>query len=367
MIGLGVLGCGDVAFRTYLPGLAPLAGRAEVVACFDPIPERAARFAAEAARRGSPRAEAFSDRAAFLAHPALDAVVNLSPAPLHFEQNRAALEAGKHVFSEKPLAATVAEARALIDLARSADRLLLVAPATMATSRFRWLRREFETGRFGRLILATGQYANMGPAAWSDYKGDPAVFYRRDVGPLLDTGVYLLHAMTGLLGPARRVEAFGGVAIPRRRVLIPSRLGETIEVEADDQLLLHLDFGDNRFAQLLSSFATPRSKVPALELHGTGGSVSIPLEVWYDIDAPIDTFRRDERLGPPGNWRREAAPERNPVEGLIQSGPAHFVACLEGAEAPILTAEHATHVLDLILTAQRSVREGRALEPETAF
>jgi predicted dehydrogenase len=365
MIGLGVVGCGDVAMRTYLPGFAAIADRARVVACFDPDAGRAERFVAAAARVGSPETQVYGDLAAFLAHPGLDAVFDLSPAPFHFATNRAILEAGKHCFSEKPIAGSVADGRALTALARERDLTFLVAPAVMATNRFEWLKRESAAGRFGRLTLATGQMANMGPAAWREYNGDPAVFYGPAVGPLLDTGVYILHAMTGLLGPARRVEAFGGVAIPERRILIPRRYGETIAVATNDHMLVQLDFGDATFAQLLSSFATPRSKAPAFELHGENGTVSISLQNWYDLHTPVDIWMRDERLGASEAWVEAMPPEPSRIDHLIQAGPVHFVDCIEGRVAPILTAEQATHVLDIILSAGRSVAEGRAIELET--
>ena len=362
MIELGIVGCGDVAFRTYLPGLAMLAGRARVAACFDPVGERRERFAADAGD-----AEAYDSYDALLAHPGLDAIINLSPAPFHQEINAAALDAGLHCFSEKPLAANVEQAQALIEQARRRDRLLLCAPAVMVTTRFRWLRDLLASGRLGRPTLATAQMANMGPAAWRDYKGDPAVFYQPGVGPLLDTGVYSLHAMTGLLGPARRVSAVGGIAIPQRRVLIPERLGQTVDVTTNDQMLIHLDFGDTTFAQLLSSFAVPRSKAPALEIHGTDGSISISQPVWYDVSAPVDILVRDESPGAVEDWAPATPPVASPVRHLIQAGPAHFVACIEGSEEPVLTAEHATHVLEIILKAERSARDGHALALETTF
>ena len=222
-IGLGIIGSGDVALRTYGPGLEPLAGRATAVAVYDPDPTRAELLADDLVALGLPRPVIAPTLDALLADQRVAAVLNLTPAPFHHEVNVAALQAGKHVFSEKPLAGTLADARAAIDLARERGLTLLSAPAVMATNRFRWLKAELDSGWIGRPTLAVGQMANMGPAAWRDYKGDPAVFYGPSVGPALDTGVYILHAITGLLGPARRVEAFGGVSIPRRKVLIPGR------------------------------------------------------------------------------------------------------------------------------------------------
>jgi predicted dehydrogenase len=361
-IGLGIIGCGDVALRTYGPGLAPLAGRATAVSVYDPDPVRAECLVEDLVALGLPRPTIAPTFDALLADQRVAAVLNLTPAPFHHEVNVAALQAGRHVFSEKPLARTVADARATIDLARERGLTLLCAPAVMATNRFRWLKAKLDSGWLGRPTLAIGQMANMGPAAWRDYKGDPAVFYGPSVGPALDTGVYILHAITGLLGPARRVEAFGGVSIPRRNVLIPSRQGEVIDVTAPDHLLIHLDFGDNRFAQVLSSFATPRSKAPALEIHGEMGTVSMSLENWYEPDAPVDVWQRDERPHGKESWLQVTPPNSSRLSHLIQFGPEHFVAVLEGAEAPILTAEHATHVLETILAARVSMEEGCAVE-----
>lgn len=361
-IGLGIIGCGDVAVRTYGPGLASLARRARTAAVYDPDLARSELFADDLAARALPRPRIASSLEDLLADPEVAGVLNLTPAPFHHEVNMAALQAGKHVFSEKPLAGTVADAYTAIDLARERGLTFLVAPAVMATNRFRWLKERLDEGWLGRPTLAVGQMGNMGPAAWRDYKGNPAVFYGPAVGPALDLGVYVLHAVTGLMGRARRVEAFGGIAIPRRTVLIPSRFGEIVEVTAPDHVLIHLDFGENRFAQVLSSFAAPRSKAPALEIHAELGSVSFDQQSWYDPNGPLDVWQRDER--PDGDERWEAVVPTGPSHStnLIQAGTEHFVAVLEGSEAPILTAGHAAHILELILAAGESMVEGRAIE-----
>ncbi|MGH2617360.1 MAG: hypothetical protein ACRDJC_19175, partial [Thermomicrobiales bacterium] len=125
---------------------------------------------------------------------------------------------------------------------------------------------------------------------------------------------------------------------------------------------IHLDFGENRFAQVLSSFAIPRSKAPTLEIHGDLGSVSISQERWYDTDAPVDVWLRDESPLGEERWTQAVQPPSPRNGQLIQAGPEHFVAVLEGAEAPILTAEHAAHVLEIILAAGQSIAEGQAIE-----
>jgi predicted dehydrogenase len=362
---LGLIGCGDVAFRTYIPGMLAESDRATVTATYDPIDERADRAAQQ-----FPEARGYSDFDQLLDHPDLEAVFNLTPAPFHASTTRAALDRGLHVFSEKPIAASVAEGRELAEQAKAAGKLLLCAPATMATDRFQSIKSLIEEGKLGNPHLATAQMANMGPAAWREYTGDPAVFYSQGVGPILDIGVYALHGITGLFGPAKRVQAFSGVAIPERDVLIPRLRGQKITVEAADVALIDLDFGGNRFAHVTSSFAVPASNAPAIEIHGSEGSISVSMSGWYDSAGPLDLFSRLGPSGEPGSWQRDLtppAPKGPPGEHVIEAGPRHFVDCLLGEDEPIPTAEHAIHVLEIILAAGESSASGCAIDLTTTF
>jgi predicted dehydrogenase len=363
-VQLGIIGCGDVAFRTYIPALQQLTETGPVTACFDPVPQRAERAAAK-----FPGATAYDTYEAFLAHPGLTGVINLTPPPFHYDTNIAAFDAGLHVFSEKPLSTSVAQAQALIAYAKKKQRHLLCAPAVMTTPRMQWIKSFTQAGRLGRLTLATGQQANMGPAAWRVYTGDPAVFYKPGVGPMVDLGVYALHAITGILGPVKRIQAMGGVSIPERNVLIDRLAGEKIAVSTPDHILLHLDFGNAAFGQVLASFATPRSKTPALEVHGENGSLSISMETWYNGDGPIDLFLRDDSPVGLDGWMNGVTPPSSAgmTSSLIGSGPAHFIEVIAGRAQPILTAEHATHTLEIMLRSGEAIETGRTIDLETRF
>jgi predicted dehydrogenase len=359
---LAVVGCGDVAFADYLPFLAEQTA-IRVAGCFDLRLDRAKRAAAL-----FPDSAALTSLDALFALPDLEAVVNLTPAPFHGELNAAALEAGLDVYSEKPLAGSLAEGRALAEQARRRGRLLLAAPAMMVTTRFRWLKDLLAAGTIGRPTLITGQFAGMGPAAWRTYTGDPTVFYSPGVGPLVDTGIYLLHAVTGLLGPARRVQAQGGIAIPERTILIPDRYGERVTVRTNDQMLIGLDFGDATFARLVSSFAVPASKAPMMEIHASGGSVSIGRGPWFNLSASVDLWVRDERPGAEEAWTEALPPaEYGPPLNTLKAGMAHFLNVRAGRETPVLTPEHACHVLELVELAFRSAEEGCSLATTTTF
>jgi predicted dehydrogenase len=363
---IGIIGCGDVAHRWYLPALAGLADRAELAACCDPRAE-AGEAVVRAVAAWSPGTVAYTALDSMLDEARLDAVINLTPAPLHASITLPCLEAGLHVLSEKPLAASIDEADRLIQAARDRDRLLLCAPAVAVTRRFRWLAEIVESGRFGSLSLAVAHHADSGPASWREYTGDPSVFYREGVGPVIDHGIYRLHGLTMLMGPVRRVQAMGAIGVPHRMVLAGPLAGRRIDVTTPDHVLINMEFASGALGHLLASFGTASTLAPWLELHFTHTTISYP-SVSHDKDAPASIYMDDESpLGLEG-WVHDVHPPPPPEPlPVVEAGAAHFVACLRGEEQPVLTAEHARHVLDIILKAYASIDDGQSHETETTF
>jgi predicted dehydrogenase len=375
---VAIVGCGDVAHRHYLPPIVALADRAEIVGCCDARLETAERLAA-ALRATSPGVTAFDQLEEMLARVRPDAVFNLTPAPFHAQVTSACLAAGAHVYSEKPISASVAEADRLIADAAAAGRLLMCAPGSAASRQVRWLREIVDSGSLGRPTLAVAQCASMGPADWAEYTGDPTVFYGPGVGPVRDLGIYRLHEMTALLGPVRRVSATGTIAIPERTILGGLRAGQKIAVTTPDHVLMHLEFAGGALGQLLSSFAAPATQAPWLEIHLTGGSISLAGDQ-YAADSAASFFVRGDAPAVAGTHAAALAPalargwnhgltpppptDRFPVIGR---GAEHFLACLAGDEQPILTAEHARHVLEIVLLAYESIADGRVKELTTTF
>jgi predicted dehydrogenase len=298
-----------------------------------------------------------------LAAGGLDGLINLTPAPRHGAVNRAILEAGVACYSEKPIASNLLDADELIELARRRGVLLLCAPGSAVTSRVRWLRELVESGRLGAPTLAVAHHADPGPASWAEYTGDPTPFYQVGVGPVFDHGVYRLHEMTTVLGPVRRVQAMGSIALPTRRILGGPLAGRTIEVTTEDHVLMHLEFASGALGQLLASFATQDTRQPWLELHLERGVVSFGGKSW-ELDAPV--LVHDAAEGGHSGWHpaRDLSPDD---VGAVEAGVRHFVACLSGDETPVLTAEHARHVLEVILAAYESIADGRAHDLETRF
>jgi predicted dehydrogenase len=351
---IGVIGCGDILYRSVLPALHIAGESLRVVGCCDPDGARLRR-ATDALAQLSPGARGYDHLAQLLAAERLDGVLNLTPAPLHAEVTQVALESGIHVYSEKPLASTPDAAWSLARLADERDVRLQCAPAIMAAPRFRWLKQIVAERRLGKPTLAVGQYANLGPAAIDDYRGNPAVHYGSDVGPLVDQGVYVLHAMTGLLGRARRVQALAAQAIPVRRVRCGHTKAEAVKLECNDHILIHLELEDGILGQVLSSFAVPATRARALEIHLTEGSIG--LDDWQDANRSIDVFRDDEH-GLAG-WVDDLPAGRfaAPTNDLVAVGVLHFIAVLSGRESSLLPAAHACHVLEIIDAVNISIRE----------
>lgn len=359
MVRLGVLGCGDVAFRTYFGGLKALGDTTQVVAVCDPMAERATRAAAL-----FPGAAALTSLPELTGRSDIDGVINLTPAPLHRTTTAELLSAGFHVLSEKPLAATVEDGQALISHAESVGKLLLCAPAVMATPRIRWIQELIGSGAIGRPTHAFARLATMGPAGWADYTGDPAVFYAPGVGPAIDLGVYLITTLTGLFGPAVRVQAMGGIVIPERTVTIPRLNGQTIAVQTPDLISMQLAFAGNRFATVISSFTMPGNRGPVLEIIGETGVAAVSNDMSYWVGQSVDLFQFEASAFGPAGWSL-AGPAHD--EPLLYSGPRHFVECITGVAEPIMTAQHALHVLDVMTAADRAIKTGKSIDLETSF
>lgn len=365
---VAIVGGGDVAHRWYLPTLISLADKVNLVAVSDRKPGAAERLAG-VARVAVPdwTTEAYTDTEQMLASAQPTAAFNVTPAPVHAAVTTQLLERGLHVYSEKPLAMTLAEADALIDLAHERDRMLLCAPGEAASARAKWLKQIVESRRLGKLTLAVAHHADTGPATWREYTGDPAVFYGAQVGPVFDHGIYRLHLMTTLLGPVRRVQAMGTISEPTRRVRVGELAGKRVDVTSADHVLINLEFANGALGQLLASFAAAGTQAPWLELHFTLGSISFPGPSWIP-DGPASMFLDDDSpLGLEG-WIHDLHPPPPAQEiGVVEQGVRHFVSCLLGEETAVLTAEHARHVLDVILTAYASIDDGQTHETHTTF
>lgn len=348
---LGVIGVGDVAERDYLPEVHRIADVAEVVAVAARREERARRTAES---YGIP--VWVTGYEALLEVDEVDAVVNLTPLPVHAEITAAALRAGKHVYSEKPLAETPREARSLRDAAAAADLVLIAAPSVLLFPQVRRAQTIVARGELGPIHSASA-FVSGGVPPWAGYASDPSPYFSAGWGPLLDLGVYPLHALTGLLGPVTRVVAASARTRDEFVVADGPAAGLHVPVESDDNWQMIVQLGGGTLASIGANFCTGNGGRPECQLFGERATLGFSL---LDVAAPL---QRDDG----GGWELETVPhdrERGPDHIL---GVRHLAECVLGRTRPMLTADHAIHVIDVLDAAQRSARDGRAIDVASVF
>ncbi len=340
--GLGVIGCGSVFAGPYRGMIDRLraSGRAHVSAVYDVDDakrrEAAAHYDVEPELRGPDQVIAASG---------VDVVLVLTSMNEHGPLARAALEAGRHVLVEKPMATSLAEAAGLVELTRTSPGLLVCAPHHLLSPTFRAIHGAVHEGQIGALLTGRARYGWAGPW-WGDW------FYAPGGGSLFDLGVYNVTSLCALFGPAKRVTAMVGVAVPEREVN-----GRRIRVEADDNAHVLLDFGDARFAVVTTGFTMQRYRSPAIEVYGSEGTVQLLGDDW----APEgwELWRNAD-----GAWRLfpEPDPHWHWTEGL-----RHLVDCLETGRRPVTRPEHAYHALEIMIAAQAAGRDGASRRIESGF
>jgi len=364
----GILGAGTIAASNggYLPGMTMFPDLVTTVAIADPVVDRARDIGA---RFGIP--QVFDSLDAMLADADLDMVVNITPIPVHGTTSRTILQAGKHLVIEKPIASTMAEADELIDLANSQGLTYVVAPPNLLYQNRLDAKRLLEAGAIGQPCFARVRGSHGGPAVGA-WPLDPTWFYQKGSGPLLDMGVYGIHDITGLLGPAKRVVAFSGITEPVRTVRGGPFKGKQIEVTEDDNTLMMLDFGNSTFAVVDGTYNVNAAKSPQIEIFGRAGTINLYNTRSGDGQVPLEVFRLDAAPGMDG-WITPRAPGRLTAvevetEQLKRSQVVkHAAECVRDGVHPVLSVEHARHALEIMLKSIESARSGKAIDLETTF
>src|SRR5579875_275225 len=215
-VGVGVIGCGNIS-GIYLQNAQRL-DILEPVACADLDMARAEARAAEYGVKACTVEE-------LLADPDVDIVLNLTIPAAHAEVGLMALEAGKHLYNEKPLSISPEDARRLLEVARQRKLLVGCAPDTFLGGGLQTCRKLIDDGWIGVPVAATAFFGGHGAESWHP---DPEFFYKRGAGPMLDMGPYYVTALVTLLGPVQRVTGSARTSFPTRTITSQPHYGETI-------------------------------------------------------------------------------------------------------------------------------------------
>lgn len=341
-MGIAVVGCGNIS-EIYLKNLTR-STEVTVKACADAMPERAE---ARAAQFGLPA----KTLDAVLADPAIDLVLNLTPPVVHYPVGLAALDAGKALYTEKPLAVMREEGRHLLDLSRQRGLRLGAAPDTFLGGGLQTCREVIDEGTIGLPVAATAFFLGHGPEGWHP---DPSFFYRSGGGPLFDMGPYYVTTLVALLGPVRRVTGIARASFAERTIGSGALQGTAIPVEIPTHIAGVLEFASGAIATLVTSFDVWAAEVPRLEIYGSEGSLSLPDPNFFE--GPVRVRRPGEEA-----WRE--VPISRPYTANVRGiGVADLAAGVRQNRPHRASGEMAFHVLDVMHAIEDASREGRHIE-----
>lgn len=340
VVKVGVIGLGSVSNK-YVPHVRRLnleGTPCQIVIGCDLDPSKAERA------RNWDIADFTTDYRDVLARPDVDVVLILTSMQSHGGLTRDALNAGKHVLVEKPMSMDLAEAEELLALSKVSKGHLVCAPHVTLSRTYQDMWRHLQRGDIGQPLTARGFYGWAGPD-WDPF------YYEPGGGPMFDLGVYNITTLTGLLGPAKRVMAMTGIAIPERMVK-----GKKMEVQTDDNFQMLMDFGNQCFGVVTTGFTIQSYDVPGIEIYGTEGTLNMLSDDWdphgYKMWRNQDGFWQDHTSKARWHWS-------DGVRDLIQA--------VQDGRKPVNAPDHAYHVLEIMAKSMQSGRTGRALPIVSSF
>jgi predicted dehydrogenase len=338
---VGIVGCGAIIAQ-YLTNFRKLQDL-ELVAVADLDPARAQ---AVAEQYDGVRAVSVDE---LLAADDVELVLNLTIPAAHAEVALKAIAAGKSVYGEKPLAATTAEARTVLEAAREAGVIVGCAPDTVLGTGIQTARKAIDAGLIGAPISASATMVTPGHERWHP---NPDFYYQPGGGPLLDMGPYYVTALVTLLGPVVSVTGAASHTRSERTIGSGPRQGEKVPVAIDSHVTGVLTHASGALSTLFMSFDAVKSKSPNIEIHGEHGSLVVPDPNHFDGDVQLFSLGADA-------W------ETLPVSaGYVDSGRGFGIADLaatpEGAE-PRAGGTLAFHVLEVMESVLESAHTGSSV------
>lgn len=338
---VGIVGCGNIAprYATWCPRFDSI----NLAACADIDPARAEALAAGFGLRAMPVDE-------MLSSPEIDIVVNLTPPAAHADVSLAVIAAGKHVYSEKPLALSVADGEHVLDAAQRAGVRVGCAPDTFLGGSLQTCRGLIDAGAIGRPVAAAAFLAGHGPESWHP---NPHFFYRRGAGPLYDVGPYYLTALVHLLGPVERVSGLARISFAERVANSEHWHDERIPVEVPTHVSATLDFTSGVVGTALFSFDVWAHHLPHIEVYGSEGALNAPNPNFFG--GPVKLYQAGEE-----SWREATLTHSEDVERGI--GVADMAGAILAGKPHRASGRLALHVLAIMEALIESSEQSRMVE-----
>ncbi len=328
-MNIGIIGCGNISgiyVKNFTSGLWP---QVTLRACADLDPSKA-----EAVAAAHPGVSAMSVEA-LLADPEIGLVLNLTLPQAHHPVGLACVRAGKHHYSEKPMALNAGQAAELQQEAEARGVRLGCAPDTFLGAGIQTAARAVQDGLIGRPVSVMGHMICRGHETWHPA---PAFYYQQGGGPLMDMGPYYLTAMVAMLGKVRSVQAMNRKTFPTRTITSKALNGTVIPVEVDTHITALLEFECGAVGTLITSFDGINPGLPPITVSGTEGALRVPDPNTFGGDV-VRVLQKEETVLDPVN------PYTENSRGL---GVADMVTAIETGIPHQANGELAAHVLDIM-------------------
>lgn len=347
---IGIVGCGDIS-GIYLKNLTEMYHEVEVVHVCDVVAERV-----EAAAKEYSIARHSTDMKDLMNDPDVDIVLNLGRTFDHYAISEAALNAGKHVYSEKPLGITLEEGKKLIALAKEKGLHIGCAPDTFLGGAFQTCRKIIESGMIGDLVGASAFMVCRGHESWHP---NPGFYYKPGGGPMLDMGPYYITTLINLMGGIKRVTGMARKTFPVRTITSQPHYGDTIDVEVDTHVNGLMEFENGAIGSILTTFDVYNSKAPSIEIYGTEGTLQVPDPDWFGGE--IKLYR-------PETEEYSVIPSMFPYDGNCRGlGLADMAKAIQTGREIRVSGERALHVLEVMCGFIKSSEEHRHIDIETPY
>ena len=349
-VKIGIIGCGNISTK-YLIN-SDMFRILETAAVADLYRERAQSRAAE---YNVPNVYSVDE---LLAHPDIQIVVNLTNPQAHADVCMAALDAGKHVYTEKPLTVSREDGQKMLAKAEEKGLRVGCAPGTALGGGLQTCRKLIDEGAIGRPVAAVAFMMSHGHESWHP---NPEYYYKIGAGPMFDMGPYYLTALTTLLGPVTRIAGTAGIQVGERTITSQPLYGEKIVVETPDHVTGTMSFANGAIGTIVTTFATWKSQLPRIEIHGTEGSLAVP---------DPNTLGGPVRLFQPGDddWR-DVELTHTRTDGRTQwgVGVADMAHAIVSGRPHRAAGKHAYHVLDLMQGFLDTSRDGQYYDVPSTF
>ncbi|KQV27549.1 oxidoreductase [Rhizobium sp. Root1203] len=355
-LGVGIIGCGNIS-TTYF-SLSPLFKGLKVLACAD-LNVQAAQARAE---EYGVKAQTIDE---LLANDEIDVIVNLTIPDAHFPVSKAILEAGKHVYSEKPLVLTLEQGEELRSIAKAKNLSVGCAPDTFLGGAHQLARKYVDEGGIGRITSGACYVMSPGMEMWHP---NPDFFFLPGGGPILDLGPYYIANLINLIGPVKRVGAMTSMASETRTITSQPRSGETIPVKTPTTIQAILEFVSGATVTLTASWDVWSHRHANMELYGTDGSLYVPDPNFFG--GVVEASGRDKEIKPLEAWdhpfgiSNQESPQ-GPRANYRTAGLADMaMAIIEGRDARC-SLDRTLHGVDVMTSILKSGEEGRFIDLTT--